>query len=130
MKKKHKVTSQYINPDRLIDTLRKRIETILGNSVKTLERFQEHRKVQVANAPKPIIFWKKGSFNEQNLLALTPDELHVGVIIQEVGRVVQVVEKFDDKGQPTTTFKYELTRTNLVPSVLKTGHELKEVKTQ
>lgn len=128
--KQKKVLSQYKNPDKYIESLKKHIQQWKQCNDGLRDDFKEYRDLQATNAPKPIIFWKKGNFNEQSLLALTPDELHVGVIIQEVGRIVQVVEKFDGKGQPLTTFKYELTRTNLVPSVLKTGHELKEIKTQ
>lgn len=128
MKKKHKVTSQYINPDRLIDTLRKQLSRATENLRKDWDKFKEYRDSQVENAPKPIITWNKGNFNEQSLLALTPDDLHVGIIIQEVGRVVEVTEKFNTKNEPVTVFKYELIATKIVPSILKTGHELKDVK--
>lgn len=113
-----KVTSQYKNPDKYIETLKKQTQKWIQANLRTLEKSAEFREMMERRAGTPVIRWKEGTLNEQSLLATVPNEIHVGTNIATSGRVVEITERLNKKGQPTSIIKYELKETRAIPNIV------------
>ena len=107
--KLRKVESAYKNPDRLIETLRKQV-------TKTTDTLKRFRAIVVKRSGVAVVEWKN-TIVTQSLMGECPNLFHVGKHITQSGRIIEVLEKLNEKGQPITTFKYELKLTKIIPNI-------------
>lgn len=112
------VKSQYSNPDKLIKTLRKKLDRQEDVNIELIEnevRFEMSVKKRFGRV---VMNWEN-TINVQSIAGLFqhPREIHVGEHITQSGRIIEVLEKLTEKGEPITTFKYELKQTRIVPNI-------------
>lgn len=126
--KLRKVNSAYKNPDRLIHTLRRKVERFKTKDNAYIKMLEKRIATMEHNAGRAIIDWNPGAIEKQTMNVLSPNDIHVGVGIVQIGRIIKVEEDLSEKGQPQSSFTYELKTTKVLPTVQLTGHELKDIE--